>query len=187
MLATSAHPPQRSRIGNMIRTLHGALLAVATVLVLVAALLRTLDPLPEGLHATYFSDSSWSSPARERIDVMPSTRTLIGAWHGRPPATFSAVWSGAVIVLRGGTYPFAIVSDDGSWLDVDGREIIDNGGHHGVRNATGSIHLEPGVHAILIRYFQDGGPLELNLSWARGGRRPTEIPSWALATRRVGL
>jgi hypothetical protein len=186
MLATSAHPPHRSRVGNMIRTPHRALFAASTVLLLVAALLRMLDTLPEGLRAIYFSDLNWGTPACERVDAVPSTRSLFGAWHGRPPATFSAAWSGSVIVLRDGPYTFAIDSDDGSWLDVDGHAVVDNGGHHAVRTVSGSIHLEPGVHAILIRYFQGGGPLELNVSWARGARRPTEIPSWALTTRRVG-
>ena len=50
-----------------------ALLGTATLLLVFLAILRALDPLPEGLHATYFSDINWSSePVLSAIEPQPS-------------------------------------------------------------------------------------------------------------------
>ncbi|PYR03955.1 MAG: hypothetical protein DMG00_24970, partial [Acidobacteria bacterium] len=56
----------------------------------------------------------------DRVDA-PSTASIFGAWHGRPPERFSATWTGTFVVLGTSTYAFATDSDDGSWLYVARR------------------------------------------------------------------
>jgi hypothetical protein len=147
---------------------------------------QRLDPLREGLSATYFSDiNRISAPVQSTLDARLSTESLLDAWKGRPPATFGTTWTGSIIVLRGGTYTFATASDDGSWVEIDHRPVVDNGGHHSRLLATGSVHLERGVHGIVIGYFQDGGVFDFELSWARNGAPLRPVPAWVLSPRRA--
>jgi fibro-slime domain-containing protein len=163
-----------------------ALLSTATLLLVFCAIIRALDPLPEGLHATYFSDANWSSsPVQSRIESRPSTDSLIDAWRANPPGAFSTTWSGSFVALRAGTYRFGTRSDDGSWVYVDQQLVVDNGGRHSLRLATGDVHLEQGVHAIFIKYFQGGGDFQFELLWAREAAPLELMPVWSLSTRHV--
>jgi PA14 domain/Dolichyl-phosphate-mannose-protein mannosyltransferase len=145
-----------------------------------------LDPLPQGLTAEYFSNPIWAPPTAFSALENPSTKHLVDAWSGSPPAAFSTTWAGAVIALREGTYTFATVSDDGSSVFVDGQLVVDNGGRHSALLAAGSVHLARGAHAVFIRYFQDGGLFHFDLLWARDGSRLRPVPAWALRPRKGG-
>jgi hypothetical protein len=171
------------RSGTRIRV---GLLSFATLLFIVLALARRFDPLPEGLAASHFPDINWSAtPLPLTIDPQPSTDSIIAAWHGNPPQTFSSTWVGSFITVRQGPYTFATVSDDGSWVYIDGRLVVENGGRHESAGATGTIALERGVHVIFVKYFQAGGPLDFHLLSARGAAPVEPIPSWALFPRRA--
>jgi hypothetical protein len=167
--------------GRRVRPL--AVVAMATLVLAVLNLAAALDPLSEGLRGTYHTDAKWrSAPARLTIDPAPSTYRLFLAWRGSPPAVFSATWTGYLIALREGDYTLATSSDDGSQIYVDERIVVDNSRGHAGQIARGSVHLTRGVHRILITYFQDGGPLELELLWARGDEPLRPMPSWAFAS-----
>jgi hypothetical protein len=58
---------------------------------------------------------------------------------------------------RAGKYVFATASDDGSWLWVDGREVVSNGGPHGIVFKTGEARLSGGMHELRVRFYQGGG------------------------------
>jgi fibro-slime domain-containing protein len=162
------------------------LLGAATLLLAFLAGIRALDPLPEGLHATYFPDASWSSPpVQSRIEARPSTDSLTDAWKASPPEAFSTTWKGSFITLREGTYTFGADSDDGAWVYVDQQLMVDNGGRHSPIVTTGSIHLTQGVHAIFIKYFQDGGSFHFDLVWARGAAPLRLMPASVLSTQRA--
>src|SRR3984893_18041764 len=163
-----------------------ALLGTSTLLMVALGFARRVDSLREGLTATYYPDiNRTSAPVQSTLDARVSTESLLDAWSGRPPVTFSTTWTGSIIALRPGTYTFATASDDGSWVYIDGRRVVDNGGHHETHLATGSVRLERGVHAIVVEYFQDGGALDFELSWARNGVPRKPVPAWALSPRRV--
>ena len=111
-----------------------ALVAAATIVLVVLNLAAALDPLSEGLRGTYHTDAKWrSAPAHLTIDPLPSTYRLFLAWRGSPPAVFSAAWTGYLIALRDSEYTLATSSDDGSQVFVDERLVVDNsdnsGGH----------------------------------------------------------
>jgi hypothetical protein len=167
------------------RSLPVAAFLVLTLLLVIVNIAAAVDPLAEGLRATYYTDTEWkSAPARSAVDLLPSTYQLFLAWRGFPAQSFSATWSGYIVALRSGTYTFATTSDDGSQVHIDQRLVVDNGGRHSAQTVRGSVTLTRGVHRILITYVQYGGPLELQLSWARDhdqtdSLRP--VPSWAFA------
>jgi 4-amino-4-deoxy-L-arabinose transferase-like glycosyltransferase len=169
------------------RTWRVALVAGATLLLIALGVAQRLDPLQEGLLATYYEDTGWTSdPVHTLLDRRPSTDSFVDAWRGSPPQRFSATWAGSVLTWRSGSYTFVTTSDDGSWLYVDGRLIVDNGGRHGAASASGTIHLDRGAHAIFVKYFQDGGDLDFALLWARDGQTPAPISPWVLSPRHAG-
>lgn len=174
----------RAALARFGRAAAFALLAT-TVLLAALALASRLDPLPSGLRATFFSNTTWAAPAiASTIDPAPSTKSFANVWRDEPPARFSATWTGSFLVARGGRYTFATISDDGSRVFVDGRLVVENGGRHGPQQATGSVSLTRGVHALFVDYFQDGGDFHMDVLWAREGESLERLPSWALTPRR---
>jgi hypothetical protein len=165
-----------------------ALFAVATILLVCSLLAAVLDPLPEGLSADYFNTPDWSgAPARSTIDSTPSTYCLFVAWRGRPPQSFSATWTGWMIVLRQGTYSFAATTDSRASLRVGEQLIFDNGQAGLPQPAVGRVQLRRGVHRLLVTYYQTGGSPGLELNWARDAAALQPLPAWALSPRRVAF
>src|SRR5262249_51816296 len=149
-----------------------------------------VDPVADGLQATYYRTDNWSgAPAMTRRDPSPSTDAIADAWASRndpTPEVFSASWIGSFITLERGTYTFATTSDDGSWLFVDGKAVVENAGRHAALARSGTVALDRGVHAIFVQFAQQGGAFDLRVSWARDGGSLTALPMWALTpSRRV--
>ncbi len=66
-------------------------------------------------------------------------------------------------------YTFALLSDDGSTLHIDGDLIVDNDGPHGPKEIIGQKALGKGYHPIEVRYFdQNGGQLKLIITGSDG-------------------
>src|SRR5437867_2819499 len=112
-----------------------------------------------GLAAEYFTNPDRTGPPLlTGVDAEPSTIALSRSWQlDAPPETFSARWRGYLAVRRSGLYRFATTSDDGSWVYVDGRLVVDNSGTHGALTRSGQTFLESGPHFLLVEYFQAGG------------------------------
>ena len=72
-------------------------------------------------------------------------------------ANVAVTFDGFLNLTAGGTYRFALASDDGSKLYIDGKQVVDNDGAHGVITAAGSVDLLPGKHAIRVEWFNGGG------------------------------
>jgi outer membrane protein OmpA-like peptidoglycan-associated protein len=75
---------------------------------------------------------------------------------------FGLLYTGQFQVDRPGAFTFKLVSDDGSRLWIDGKEVIDNDGTHGTLDKEGTVSLERGPHAIKVWYYQ-GPATELAL------------------------
>lgn len=69
----------------------------------------------------------------------------------------AVVFEGFLNLSAGGAYNFSLASDDGSKLFIDGVQVVDNDGDHGVITANGSIDLKPGKHALRVEWFNGGG------------------------------
>ena len=165
--------------------LLGALAGTTVLLLLVLAGDRAVH-VPGGLTGQYFANTGWRPPiAMVRATPALSTARLREDWNGAPPPRFSAVWDGFLIVPRTGRYTLATRSDDGSWVYVDGRLVVDNGGRHGSLLHQASLDLTRGPHMLSIRYFQGGGPFALDLLWARGDGPLEPVPGAALTQGRT--
>lgn len=69
----------------------------------------------------------------------------------------AVVFEGYLHLSTAGTYNFSLASDDGSKLYIDGTQVVDNDGDHGVITANGSIELQPGKHQLRVEWFNGGG------------------------------
>lgn len=134
-----------------------------------------------GLEATYYARTDFKGPVIRR-GVEPS---LLFSDERHPlfkRKAFSAVWRGTIVLPRAGRYLFVTESDDGSWLDLDGKPVVANPGIHELRRADAVRVLPAGPHAIEVRYFQSGQGATMRLYWTPPGRRggPEYIPETLL-------
>ena len=67
---------------------------------------------------------------------------------------FAIDYSGRFWIEEPGRYAFALISDDGSRLFVDGVPLIDNDCQHPPDLRTAAVELAGGVHQIRLSYFQ---------------------------------
>lgn len=78
-------------------------------------------------------------------------------------------FNGFLNIEQEGNYVFRLISDDGGFLYIDNKQIIDNDGYHGARPRDGEVILKKGKHPIRINYFEGGGGYTLSLQWAKHG------------------
>lgn len=118
-----------------------------------------------GLVRRTFSDDTFSTEISSVID----RRIHFGdALHPKPRwvGDQAAVrWEGFVDAPRAGQYVFKLTSDDGAWLWLDGKQVLDNGGIHPPKTVTRDLFLEKGPHPIRIDYLQQGGGATMRLEW----------------------
>jgi hypothetical protein len=75
---------------------------------------------------------------------------------------FAIDYTGRFYVSKPGHYRFALASDDGSKLYIDGRLVIDNDGVHATLRMDTIVKLSGGIHHIRLSYFQ-GPRYEISL------------------------
>ena len=74
------------------------------------------------------------------------------------------VITGFIEVPADDLYTFALLSDDGSYLKLDGQMVIDNDGEHSPREIYGQHAMRRGLHPLHVRYFDhNGGQLRLRV------------------------
>lgn len=72
-------------------------------------------------------------------------------------------YTGQIRIDRTGMYAFALTSDDGSALAINGETVVDNDGLHGSKTVSGVAALEKGWHTITVDWFNKTGGAELAL------------------------
>ena len=89
---------------------------------------------------------------------------------------FSIRYQGYILIQTADTYTFFTSSDDGSKLFIDGMEIIDNDGAHGVRERNGAVFLNAGFHMITVLFFERTGGDFLSVSYQSSTIAKMQIP-----------
>jgi beta-glucosidase len=133
-----------------------------------------------GLFGQYYSGNSLSgSPNFTRVDPQINFN-----WGEQSPGgtlggdNWSAKWTGTLTPPTTGTYQFALTSDDGSRLFINGQQVISNWADQPPTTKTGSTSLTAGQPvSIEVDYFQDGGGDQVGLDW--------QIPNQDLLTPAV--
>jgi hypothetical protein len=85
-------------------------------------------------------------PPRSFLEGFPGVTTRF-EW-------FAIDYTGKFWIEKPGPYRFALESDDGAKLYIDGKVVIDNDGIHAPATRTGVVEMAGGVHAIRVSYFQ---------------------------------
>lgn len=133
-----------------------------------------------GLKGRYYSNTQWhGKPVITQKDPTPYLKGETG--HDLTSTeSYSVKWSGWIMIEQTGTYRFATNSDDGSYLSLDNRLIIDNGGMHGLQRLSTEIFLEQGIYPIEVLYLQAGGYSVIQTRWAPPNKIETQIPAEVL-------
>ncbi|HEX8912280.1 MAG TPA: PA14 domain-containing protein, partial [Humisphaera sp.] len=99
-------------------------------------------------------------------------------------APVATQWLGKLNIVTGGNYTFAIGSDDGSRLWIDGNLVVQNDGAKGVANGTSAaLALSSGLHDVRIDYVNSGGNGNLNLLYSGPDQTTSaQIPASRLFT-----
>ncbi|MCC6283226.1 MAG: c-type cytochrome, partial [Saprospiraceae bacterium] len=92
-----------------------------------------------------------------------------GADFGPLKDNFAIVIEGFLFLDKDDNVLFQLGSDDGSRMWIDGRQLIDNDGWHGMEPKEAEVALRAGYHPIRVEYFQAGGGRGIQLKWARFG------------------
>jgi hypothetical protein len=70
---------------------------------------------------------------------------------------FSIRWSGSLVINNAGSYETSITSDDGSKLYMQGDQVINNDGLHGMKTKKHGFSAEKGARSIRLEMFERGG------------------------------
>ena len=94
---------------------------------------------------------------------------------------FGYVFTGYLDIPSDGIWDFAVRSDDGGLLEIDGKVVVDNDGSHSAFTATGRIPLKKGLHPFRLSYLEDYEGQSLFWAWKpQGGERFDRIPKDAV-------
>ncbi len=117
-------------------------------------------------------DFSSLTPIHDGFATEYSHKQALG--DGLPQEQVAVVFESFLEVHEEGTYRFFTNSDDGSKLYVNGTEIVDNDGDHGIRERSGSLDLFQGKHLVRVEFFNGGGGYHLDVKYS-GPNIPKQI------------
>jgi beta-glucosidase len=130
------------------------------------------SPAKEGLRAQYFRNPKFEG----EVAIDRTEGNIDNHWPAQGPAglgqgeNFSARWTGSILAPESGVYEIGITSDDGSWVWIDGRPVIDNGGEHAARTRTVTLDLRAGEpREIRVDFEQKSEAAVAVLGWRRVG------------------
>ncbi len=93
----------------------------------------------------FASSKSLKSGKLENFDLSPAEKE----------DHYGFKFTGFVKIPKKGFYQFYTLSDDGSVLFIDDKQIVGNDGSHGALEASGMIALKEGFHRFTLLYFED--------------------------------
>ncbi len=123
--------------------------------------------IPAGLRGEVYKIRHWTSHLPDFSKLHPKGAIYTDALdvpaqdfkQGFPGVTerfewFAIDYTGRFWIATPGLYRFALTSDDGARLYLDGQLIVDNDGMHPPETREGSLQLATGVHRMRVSYFQ---------------------------------
>jgi len=112
------------------------------------------------LENTLGSEWSWSGS----IDVVSGGGSFPGTYFNDDYMV--KIW-GTLYIAFSGNYLFRTTSDDASDLLIDGVQVVDNGGLHGmVTRESAPIPLTSGPHLFSTRFYENEGNAGLRIEWS---------------------
>lgn len=146
------------------------------------------DATAPGLDWSYYEAESFDTTVPDLAGMDPVRRGWTADLASIPAHRddkFVFRFDGLLSVERAGEYGFFLASDDGSRLLLDGEPAVLHDGLHGQYEVEGRMHLEPGLHAFELTWFEWTGDEGLELAWEGPGIAKGPIPAERL--RRLGV
>jgi len=115
-----------------------------------------------------FPDYDSLTPDLKRVDADVNWAVTKDAfpWGIYRADYYGVRWMGALRISSPGTYKFKTESDDGSSAQIDGQQVVDNGGLHSMRSREGEITLTAGLHGVLLTFWENEGGAGMIFSYA---------------------
>ncbi|GMV81227.1 MAG: hypothetical protein AMXMBFR7_24110 [Planctomycetota bacterium] len=129
-------------------------------------------PIAPGLIGSYYRTRE-AKP--ETLVVTRIDSTIDFDWGGKSPAPsmpgeqISIVWTGMVHIQVAGSYEFALTSDDGSRLYLDGQVVVENYADHPAKRVAGTVVLAAGWHPLRLAYYNGTSFSSCKMSWTPPG------------------
>ncbi len=176
---------------------HGSILKAASfaaghrVSAIVEQRFEKVAPWPsEGMQQGY--EGIWCDEYKGDFNSMPDWSKLANPHHQflatdlSAPATeyLARRYEGYLSAPADEVYSFALTSDDGSKLWIDGKLVVDNDGLHSSTTKSGAAPLAKGMHRITVEWFNKTGGSELDLKWGAVGQPMKALGGSALLSRR---
>lgn len=151
----------------------------AVVLLPIAVLLVLTSPgHREGpWRGQYFDNTEFSGEPLQRRDG-----DIKFDWQRKSPSPslpddgFSVRWDSCMELPEALDIAFALISDDGSRLYIDGELVVDNWGRHGERSRGDTVPVAAGVHHIRVEYFDERHAASVELRASLRGELPASLP-----------
>ncbi len=133
-----------------------------------------------GLFGNYYDNEDFTGTRVMRMDA-----NINFDWGGGSPDTklavdtFSAKWTGSLIVPTAGAYTFYGLLDDGMRVYVDEQLVFDKwgyGSHNGIEVAGTPVTLAAGNHSFRAEFHDGSGNARAMLSWSGPGITKQIIP-----------
>ena len=142
-------------------------------------------PLEPNLGVEYFEGNWQKLPNFDELKPVAAGTTTGFDCSNAPHSNDMALrFSGALRIENSGDYIFILTSDDGSKLWVDGHLAADHDGIHAPSSKAGSpIHLDQGVHDLVVGVFNGGGGMELDVDIQGGGLGRQSLQPWLAISR----
>ena len=130
-----------------------------------------------GLEYKYY-EGSWSvlPDFTNEVPVSEGVASTPDPFYRSVEEDYGITFMGYIEVPEKGEYTFYLDSDDGSCLWIGDSLVVNNDGLHEATEASGTIGLEAGYHAISIQYFQNTGSVHLEVSYESSGISKQIIP-----------
>ncbi|MFM9965367.1 MAG: PA14 domain-containing protein [Planctomycetaceae bacterium] len=140
--------------------------------------------VPPNMSYAYF-EGDWNDVPDFGAMKPVSTGTVSGfdLAVGKRQNNFGMRFTGFLQIDKPGQHQFWIGSDDGSRLQIDGKEVVKNGGVHPHTDKEGRVSLDVGPHEIIVDYFQGGGEWTLTLDMQGPGVKRTSAAAFITMTR----
>ncbi len=144
-------------------------------------LLYETRPIPEGA-----SVSSWADAQATVNRAGPSFGAdywirIYDAYNPfGPQRDYIGIYRGYIDITEPGSYGFATMSDDSSFLLIDGKPVTQWVGRHNIHQGrrgerSGTVELTRRAHEILYVHFAFGAPARAALAWMPPGKDRFEI------------
>ena len=98
-----------------------------------------------------------------------------------PDDFFAIRFMGMIHMPREGRWGFRLTSDDGSWLYIDGEEVVEHGGTHSNTSRENFVQLDKGAHGFELLYFEYTSYEELSMEWRPPGGEWGPVPDVAFS------